>query len=116
MNNETAPLSAVRVEPVVSFALVWHPNTMAPLVEGDYILYNRCDGFHIVESTLDDNGDVVGFHFFAGKEVARDFYTAWALLPTTAFLYRTFVEANAPHERAAEGGPLDAVVGPQVEL
>lgn len=79
---------------IQNFVLDWHPNTVKPWQEGDYILYNRCDGFHIVESSIDEDGEVCGFHFFGGEPADTDFYQAWALLPATAWLYRKFVHCE----------------------
>ena len=47
-----------------------------------YLLYNQCDGFHIVFAHWDEDGAFEGFFDFLGdNEYGDDFYEAWAKLP-----------------------------------
>ncbi len=65
-----------------NFNLIWHPVGEEPDSPGDYILYNQCDGYHIVEGHFyADTGEFDEFRFFAGPSVTKDFYRAWAKLP-----------------------------------
>lgn len=63
------------------FDLVFQPASVAPTERGDYLIYNQCDGYHIVEPFFDDDGDFLAFHTFMGNFIDPDFYCAWALLP-----------------------------------
>ena len=85
---------AGRLDGLVSFHLEWHPASEDATTEGDYLLYNPCDGFHVAEIVFLDDGQPDGFIFFGGGDVGRDFYKAWAKLPDTNFLYGHFVKAN----------------------
>lgn len=72
----------------MKFDLEFLPNTQTPTEPGDYVLYNQCDGYHIVEASFADDGAFEGFYFFGGRTVGDDFYRAWAKLPeshTTMF-------------------------------
>lgn len=63
------------------FELDFRPASEDPTTPGDYLLYNQCDGYHVVEAWFTD-GEFVGFWpFAASKPVSKDFYRAWALLP-----------------------------------
>ena len=74
-----------------NFPLVFHPASEEPIEAGDYVLFNQCDGFHLAELILTDNGKPDGFAFAAdGSYVLRRFYQAWAKLPDTSTLYACF--------------------------
>lgn len=62
--------------------LEFHPAGERPTEEGDYVLFNSCDGYHIAEAFFDE-GEFVCFHFFFAEEVPEDAYCAWAKLPDT---------------------------------
>ena len=103
MTDEKNP--AVTEHPLdglVSFLLEWHPAHEDATTEGDYLLYNPCDGFHVAELVFLDDGQPDGFVFFGDGDVGRDFYKAWAKLPDTNFLYGHFVKANAAHKSQAK--------------
>ncbi len=74
----------------MKFDLDFRPASEVPTVEGDYVLYNQCDGYHVVEAWFDE-GEFCGFYFFANpKAVSKDFYCAWAPLPKCNSLYDAF--------------------------
>ncbi|MDO8415504.1 MAG: hypothetical protein Q7S87_04765 [Agitococcus sp.] len=61
--------------------LNFRPTSEKPTADGDYIIYNQCDGYHVVSAWIID-GEFEGFHFFADKKtIPEDWYCAWALLP-----------------------------------
>ncbi len=69
--------------------LDFRPVSEDPTEEGDYVIYNQCDGYHIVESHFED-GEFVDFYFWPFKPVGKDFYRAWAKLPEASALYGEF--------------------------
>jgi hypothetical protein len=65
----------------MNFNLIFMPQVQLPHEEGDYVLYNQCDGFHIAEAWFDD-GEFLGFRFWAADGyVPDDAFQAWAKLP-----------------------------------
>lgn len=81
----------------LNWMLEWHPASEEPTQEGDYLLYNECDGYHVAECLFEEDGTPNGFTFFAdggSYPVTRDFYEAWARLPNTKLLYGYFVAEN----------------------
>lgn len=71
------------VAAVPGWSLDFRPASERPTEQGDYILYNQCDGYHIVEAWFDD-GEFSDFWVFAAsKPISKDFYCAWAKLPDT---------------------------------
>lgn len=48
-----------------------------------YLIYNRCDGWHVVEAHFDETNEFQGFYFFAqpGNYLSEDFYEIWIELP-----------------------------------
>lgn len=72
------------------FELEFHPVSEEPTEPGDYVIYNQCDGLHIVEAWF-DGGEFIDFWEFAAPHaVGRDFYRAWAKLPDSMELYKVF--------------------------
>lgn len=66
----------------MKFDLDFRPASETPTVPGDYLLYNQCDGYHVVEARFYDDGEFDDFYVFASScPVSRNFYRAWALLP-----------------------------------
>jgi hypothetical protein len=72
------------------FPLGFHAQGQSPTEEGDYVLYNQCDGFHCAEARLDPDGSFAGFFTFMGTPYQDDEYQAWARLPDTDALYERF--------------------------
>lgn len=70
-------------------SLDFFPTSTRPLLEGDYVIYNKCDGYHIVEG-VEIDGKIV-FQDWGG-EIKDDFYVAWARLPTTELMYERFAK------------------------
>ena len=61
--------------------LNFRPTSEKPTADGDYIIYNQYDGYHIVRARIID-GEFNGFHYFTGsKTIPNAAYCAWALLP-----------------------------------
>lgn len=76
----------------MNFELNFRPGQEVPDTEGDYLLYNQCDGYHIAEAWFVD-GAFCGFYFWPNEHVSPRFYCAWAKLPdTTKELYEAFAE------------------------
>lgn len=77
-------------------ALEFFPQRESPKEDGgDYLLYNQCDGFHVVQAHVTD-GEFLGFKFWAQPEfIPDDFYQAWAKLPDTDALYEAFADKPA---------------------
>lgn len=74
--------------------LEFFPANVEPTEEGDYLLFNQCDGYHIVEAWIVD-GVFAGFYFFANPQpVSREFYRAWAKLPCTQRMFEAFAKKN----------------------
>ena len=67
-----------------------YPKSFCPSLEGDYIIFNPCDGYHVVQG-VEVDGKII-FQEFGGREVADDFYVAWARLPTTELMYELFAK------------------------
>jgi hypothetical protein len=73
---------------MLSFNLEFRPQRERPTEEGDYLLYNQCDGFHLVQWC-----DEMEFHAFDGTPILDDWFQAWAKLPVThAGLYDVFAD------------------------
>lgn len=53
-----------------------------PTEEGDYLLYNQCDGYHLVSAAFED-GEFLGFYSWGGGLVDRNHFRAWAKLPVS---------------------------------
>lgn len=88
-----------------TFDLKFHPASDKPTEPGDYLLYNQCDGYHVAKAWFGDNGEFVGFWFFAAsRPIPEDFYCAWALLPDgvktmyDAFAKKEHVQITAPQQ------------------
>lgn len=64
------------------FALQFHPAETDPTEEGDYLLYNQCDGYHFASPYFYD-GKFEAFMSWKGSVYEPDWYCAWALLPTS---------------------------------
>lgn len=65
------------------FPLVFHAVGTLPTNAGTYLLYNQCDGYHLVDAWFDD-GEFQFFHFWMNRSpITDDFYVAWAELPDT---------------------------------
>jgi hypothetical protein len=82
----------------MKFDLDFRPASEVPTQPGDYLLYNQCDDYHVVEAWFDEDGEFEGFWFFAAAQpVSKDFYRAWALLPDAVkTLYDVFAKKDAP--------------------
>jgi len=80
--STTPPQAGERAEALGLFALQFHPVGTDPAEEGDYLLYNQCDGFHLASAWFDDGG-FMGFFNFSSYEIPPDCYRAWAMLPTS---------------------------------
>ncbi|MEN6540874.1 MAG: hypothetical protein ABFC67_14800 [Mizugakiibacter sp.] len=78
--------------------LLFLPTSSRPTVEGDYLLYNQCDGYHIAEARKDDDGEIEFYFFGSGMPVSRESYCAWAMLPDTQDMFPLF--ARKPGEGA----------------
>lgn len=54
-----------------------------PDVQGStFLLYNRCDGYHLAEHASFDDGVFYGFYSWGFQNYFdTDFYVAWAVLP-----------------------------------
>lgn len=63
-----------------TFTLEFHPASEDPTEEGDYLLYNQCDGFHLASAWIDGD-DFEGFFSFNSHQFPPDAYCAWARLP-----------------------------------
>jgi hypothetical protein len=88
---------------MLKFELDFHPASEEPTKPGDYLLYNQCDGYHVVEAHFYDDGEFDGFYFFASaKPVSADFYRAWALLPDSV---KTMYDAFAKKDEDAPAYP-----------
>jgi hypothetical protein len=72
------------------FNLEFRPQAENPLVKGQYLLYNQCDGYHKAHARFYKDGTFDGFFTFTGEEFPPDTYQAWARLPDTQSLYETF--------------------------
>lgn len=85
----------------MKFELDFRPASETPTEPGDYLLYNQCDGYHVVEAWFEE-GQFLGFYSFASTSpYDTDFYCAWALLPDTIkTLYDAF--AKKPSVTATE--------------
>jgi hypothetical protein len=60
------------------------------------ILYNQCDGYHMVFARFDVDGTFDGFYDFCGTDqYTEDFYSAWALMPDANSLFASF--GKPPH-------------------
>lgn len=75
----------------LGFPLVFNPVGTVPALAGTYLLYNQCDGFHLVEAWFDE-GEFQYFHFWMHMSpIPDDFYVAWAALPdATGLLFQQF--------------------------
>lgn len=76
----------------MKFSLLIKPQAEVPTEAGDYLLYNQCDGFHIVEAHFFEDGSFDGFYSFMGEEFKDDSYMAWAKLPDTDLMYQVFAD------------------------
>lgn len=77
---------------MMQLGLTFFPQRESPKEEGDYVIYNQCDGFHIVQARVED-GEFLGFQFWAQPEfITDDSYQAWAKLPGTDALYEAFAD------------------------
>lgn len=102
---------------VLLCSLEFHPASETPTTEGQYLIYNQCDGLHIVHADFDGEG-FVGFKPWMEIHVSDDFYCAWALLPeSSTTLFDAFAENDEYQECVAIGavacsehGGADAVV------
>lgn len=77
--------ATLRAEPVVGecanvFRLEFHPASEHPTEEGDYALYNQCDGYNLASAWFDADG-FMGFYTFSSYHIPTDGYCAWAMLP-----------------------------------
>lgn len=61
------------------FALNFFPSVQDPTEEGDYLLYNQCDGYHLATAYFDDGFDC--FMSWGGGVIQTACYQAWAKLP-----------------------------------
>lgn len=61
------------------FQLQFFPADQSPTEEGDYILYNQCDGYHFATAYFCDGFDC--FMTWNGGVYEPDWYCAWAKLP-----------------------------------
>ena len=82
----------------MKFDLDFRPASETPTKPGNYLLYNQCDGYHVVEAWFSEDGEFEGFWFFAAsRPVSKDFYCAWARLPDAAkTLHDVFAKKDAP--------------------
>jgi len=79
----------------VSFSLVFKHQSEQPTEHGDYLIYNQCDGYHLVEARFMPDGSFLGFYDWCGMDpYPDDFYVAWAILPASATggLYERFAD------------------------
>ena len=78
-------------------SLKWHSADETPPQEGDYILFNQCDGYHLVEAWFGEANVFEGFYRFGSVyKFPREAYCAWALLPdTVTTMFQRFVEESA---------------------
>lgn len=84
MSTQPAPLQ---------FALLFVHQSTRPTERGTYLLYNQCDGFHLVEAHFDE-GRFLGFYDWNGTTpFGEDCYVAWAKLPSgVQVLYPHFAD------------------------
>lgn len=67
--------------------LVFHPASEKPVKPSTgstglgYLLYNRCDGFHVVSAIWFEDGEFCAFQGFMGRPWLDGDYNAWAELP-----------------------------------
>ena len=78
----------------MKFHLKFYKSTITPTCVGEYLLYNRCDGFHIAEAKFDDEKNFMGFFRLPNLEFDHDTYHAWAVLPESTRLFEKFVAAD----------------------
>ena len=86
----------------LKFDIVFYPVTKKPIKvdsDGECILYNQCDGYHLAYARFYEDGDFRGFYTFMGEEFEEDFYFAWAKLPPT--LSSLFDAFSIKREKAA---------------
>jgi hypothetical protein len=74
----------------MNFNLDFYPQAKVPIVHGEYLLYNQCDGYHQAAARFDEAGTFIGFFSFMGHEYEPDTYQAFARLPDTQCLYELF--------------------------
>lgn len=68
----------------------FRPAAETPAERGEYLLYNRCDGYHLADAVFID-GAFVGFMRWGALEtLSPDVYRAWAKLPESVALRDTF--------------------------
>jgi hypothetical protein len=78
----------------MKFELDFRPASETPTEPGDYIIYNQCDGYHIVEAWF-EGGIFLSFAVFAGEIVSKSFYRAWAKLPEShTTMYAAFAKKD----------------------
>ena len=76
-----------------NFTLVFHPASEEPIEAGDYIIFNPCDGFHVAELLMDEDGERGELILMGGGYIPPGFYWAWAKLPDTSTPYACFTGA-----------------------
>ncbi len=70
--------------------LDFRPASEPPTEEGDYVLYNQCDGYHVAGARFYGN-EFDGFCFFGEFDPEpKDCYQAWEKLPAPSVLYAEF--------------------------
>ncbi len=63
----------------MKYALEFFSKDIDPTMDGEYLIINPCDGFHLATAAFDEDGCFCGFYeFMRGRD---DFYVAWAKLP-----------------------------------
>lgn len=109
INDEAAArlLAAFPTPDPATFPLAFKPQAQRPTESGTCVIYNQCDGFHLVEAVVID-GEFCGFRTWAGRDyIGDDFYVAWARMPDSYdALYELFadkpVEGKSAHDVTME--------------
>jgi Lar family restriction alleviation protein len=86
------------------FPLRFHSSAEYPTEEGDYLLYNQCDGYHFATAYILD-GKFDCFMDWNSGVYEPDWYCAWAKLPEShTDLFDLFASKAAPLPGAVGGG------------
>lgn len=63
------------------------------------LLFNQCDGYHLVYARFYEDGEFYGFYDWCGTSPYEpgNHFCAWALLPPSGHLYEPFADKD-PHD------------------